>query len=930
MKARSLSVLRLSPSHLTAATAALLLAGCATTASAPPAANTTAQATPPAAAPRPALGASAPTPGATPTGAPVRPPAAGQPPPFAEVTRGATRADGYLPLWTRDDKTWIEIPAERLDQPMFFGSSIAGGLGERGFFPGLMGREHMVVLRRVGNSVQLVARNLLARAPAGTPLAQAVAESYSDSLLGVATLAASPHPQHKALLVDATLLFGGDLVGMQTALESSTRMPYGLDRANSSIERARAQPGGLFLTVRQHYAVPKLPASPVFAPGAPPPNPAALPNPPSSLPDGRSLFLSLTFNLVPMPAQPMATRRADPRVGYFTQSFLNFGDDTQEGRRTHFIERWRLEKKDPGAALSEPKEPIRIVLDRNIPDQWRAPLREAALEWNKAFEVAGFRHAITVEQQAHDADWSTLEGTRILAVRWFAQNGPGSTAVGPSQSDPRTGELLRGAAIIDENRVRVFRARAAEVVPRWADTVTHAHADGVPTAFAPHLLQCSYADEAFDQAQFAMELLTERGLLDPNSPEADRYIEDALKNVTMHEIGHALGLRHNFRASTAVTASQLRDPAFTASNPISSSIMDYNGQNLPLKGEPAVAYNMSTLGAYDHWAIEFGYREYASAEEEKRGLQALAARAEREPALAYATDEDLANNDPLVNHRDMGDDPLAFAQRQITLARELYQLTTSRQLAADEDLSLYRRAVNRMLGTLGVSLPLATKHVGGTYTERAMAGANKPLLVPVPAAKQRAALDLVVKELFVSASFKFDPQVMSRLGVDQYERSGPNRGAGVDFSLPSAVLGLQRGALDQLMSDSLASRLADAESKVADPRQLLSYADVQDKLSSAVWSELSPDAAGKGDIDSLRRNLQREHLRRLAGGLLRPASAAAADVRSVNRQVALQLQAKLSAAVAAKRGSSLVRAHLEDSLATLNEALKAPLMKQGV
>ncbi|MDO9091445.1 MAG: zinc-dependent metalloprotease [Rubrivivax sp.] len=927
-----MSVLRLSPSHLTAATAALLLAGCATTASAPPAATTTAQATPPAAAPRPALGASAPTPGATPTGAPVRPPVAGQPPPFAEVTRGATRTDGYLPLWTRDDKTWIEIPAERLDQPMFFGASIAGGLGERGFFPGLMGREHMVVLRRVGNSVQLVARNLLARAPAGTPLAQAVAESYSDSLLGVATLAASPHLQNKALLVDAAMLFGGDLVGMQTALESATRMPYGLDRANSSIERARAQPAGLFLTVRQHYAVPRLPASPVFAPGAPPPNPAALPNPPSSLPDGRSLFLSLTFNLVPMPAQPMATRKADPRVGYFTQSFLNFGDDTQEGRRTHFIERWRLEKKDPGAALSEPKEPIRVVLDRNIPERWRAPLREAALEWNKAFEGAGFRNALTVEQQAADADWTTLEGTRILSVRWFAQNGPGSTAVGPSQSDPRTGELLRGAAIIDENRVRVFRARAAEVVPRWADTVNHAHAhaDGVPTAFAPRLLQCSFADEAFDQAQFAMELLTERGLLDPNSPEADRYIEDALKNVAMHEIGHALGLRHNFRASTAVTASQLRDPAFTASNPISSSIMDYNGQNLPLKGEPVVAYNMNTLGAYDRWAIEFGYREYASADEERRGLQALAARAEREPALAYATDEDLANNDPLVNHRDMGDDPLAFAQRQITLARELYQLTTTRQLDANEDLSLYRRAVNRVLGTLGVSLPLATKHVGGTYTERAMAGAKKPLLVPVPAAKQRAALDLVVKELFTSASFSFEPQVMSRLGVDQYERFGPNRSAGVDFSLPTAVLSLQRGALDQLMSDSLASRLADAESKVADPLQLLSYADVQDKLSSAVWSELSAGGPGKGEIDSLRRNLQREHLRRLASGLLRPASAAAADVRSVNRQVALQLQAKLGAAVAAKRGSSMVRAHLEDSLATLNEALKAPLLKQGV
>ncbi len=902
----------------------LAVAGCATTVT-PPLALAQAQTTAPPAAP--AAAASAPAVSGAPTGVVVRPPVVpGAPPPFAEVTRDAKRADGHLPVWTRDDRTWIEIPAALLEQPMFLGSSISGGLGERGFFAGLMGREQIVALRRVGNTVQLVARNLHARAPAGTPLARAVAESYSDSLLGAAPLAAAPQLQSKALLVDAALLLGGDLTGTQTSLEATFRMPYSLDRANSSIERVRTQATGLHLTMRQHFAVSRLPAPPAFSPGGPPPNPAAMPNPPQSLPDARSLFLGITYTLAPLPAQPMKPRLADPRVGYFTSSFVNFGDDTQEGRRTHFIERWRLEKKDPAAALSEPKEPIRVVLDRNIPEPWRAPLREAALEWNKAFERAGFRNAISVEQQGADADWHTTEGTRLLAVRWFAQDGPGSTAVGPSQSDPRSGEILRGAAIIDENRVRVFRARAAEGVPRWADPVQAS----APTAFAPRLVQCSYGEEAFEDARFGFDLLVERGLLDPGSPEAERYILEALKNVTMHEIGHALGLRHNFRASTAVTPAQLRDRSYTQANGLSASVMEYNAQNLPLAGEPVADYNMTTLGAYDHWAIEYGYREFASAEEEKKGLQQLAARSEREPALAYATDEDLSNNDPLVNQRDLGNDPLAFAQRQIKLARELWDRTTTRALAADEDLSIYRRALSRVLGSLGTSLPLATKYVGGTFTSRAKAGANQPLLVPVPAPQQRQALDLVVAELFGNASFKFDPRVMSRLGIDASDRTGANRSAGVDFSLPTAVLGLQRGALDNLMSDTLAGRLADAESKVADPRQLLSYAEVQDRLSQAVWAELGSASKGTAEIDSLRRNLQREHLRRLAGALLRPGAATAADVRAVHRQAALQLQARLSAAVAARRGSSLVRAHLEDSLAILNEALKAPLIKQGV
>jgi len=171
----------------------------------------------------------------------------------------------------------------------------------------------------------------------------------------------------------------------------------------------------------------------VLAPGAPPPNPAALPNPPSNVPDPRSLFLSYAYTLAPLPAQPMKARRADQRVGYFTESYIDFADDSGGDRRSHLIRRWRLEKKDPEAAVSEPKEAIRVVMDRNIPEKWRAAVKSGILEWNKAFERAGWRNTIAVEQQPEGADWSALEGTRILAVRWFAIDGPGATAVAPAR-----------------------------------------------------------------------------------------------------------------------------------------------------------------------------------------------------------------------------------------------------------------------------------------------------------------------------------------------------------------------------------------------------------------------------------------------------------------------------------------------------------------
>jgi hypothetical protein len=562
-------------------------------------------------------------------------------------------------------------------------------------------------------------------------------------------------------------------------------------------------------------------------------------------------------------------------------------------------------------------------MDKNIPERYRPAVQAGILEWNKAFERAGFKDAIVVRQQPAEADWSTVEGTRHLAVRWFAMTGPGAVAVGPSQSDPRTGEILRGAAIIPENWVRIGRLQLAEQLPAAPATA--------PAAAFLRGDTCTYAQDALEHAAFGYELLEARGAIDPDSAEGERFIADQLKEVVMHEVGHALGLRHNFRGSTGITLAQLRDPSFVRSHGISNSVMDYNALNIPLDGEKPSIYNQITLGEYDYWAIEYAYKELAP-EVEKAELARLADQSARNPNLAFATDEDVQPSlggaiDPLVNMFDLGEDPLAYYKRRFTLARELWTRTQKREMKSDENLAIYRRNLVRGLNQMAFNGPMIAKYVGGVYTSRALAGTTQqPLLVPVSTAKQREALEVLSRELFSSESFRFDPVFMSRLGVDHLDRLRPNLPPQTpDFSLPTAVLNLQRTVLDLLMSDGVAMRLADAETKVKNPRDLLTFADLQARLTDAIWSE----AKTGHDIDSLRRNLQREHVRRLASAIVRPTSPVAADVRAVQRQTSIKLESELKRALANPRLSGITRAHLAESAALLEEALKAPLMKQG-
>lgn len=837
--------------------------------------------------------------------------------PFAEVSRDAKELPGLFRLWQKDEKVWLEIAPDQFDHAYFFSTNLDQGLGESRFLAGSMssslsrrfGGPAIVIFRKVGNSVQMIARNVKYTAQAGTPEARAVADAFSDSLLATATVVSQPHPERKSVLVEANALFFTDLSGAASRLEQTYRQSYAFDARNSSFREVRSTADFVSFNVTAHYALARV--------MMPQPGQQGI-EPPSTIPDIRSLFLGFHYSLAKLPDTPMRPRVADGRIGYFGSDVWDFTTDDRRIPIVHYVNRWRLEKKDPAEALSEPKHPIVYWIDRSVPEKYRAAIRDGVLEWNKAFERIGYKDAIRVEIQPANADFNTSD-IRHASIRWMTTARSGFSAIGPSVVDPRTGEILDADIGIDATSFRALKSYGVETIPVRPSAIAYFD--------APY---CTYATEAVEHEGFAMSLFEARGEMTLDGPEAEAFIQSRLKSTTMHEIGHTLGLTHNFRASTVYTEAQLADREFTIKNGISGSVMEYNAVNIALLGEKQGEHHMSTLGPYDYWAIEYGYGEFAP-EQEAAELSRIASRS-NEPLLAFMADDSLyySGLDPLANTFDLGSDPLLYAERQLKLGRELWQLTESRELRAGENYALLRRNFNRGLFEVQQSALQAVKYIGGLTLLSDHAGSGRTPLEPVAAPKQRAALNLLAETVFAADNFRFQPSFLSKLAISDREiddardlgRSVPT----VDVAVDQQVLSVQRAVLGPLLGPEVAQRLLNNELKVSAPKAALRLADLYSTLHVAIFSELKTGQ----DIPLIRRNLQREYVSRVAGVIVHPASTMPADARALLRADAVALRDEMAAMQKRPRASAETRAHIADSLALLDEALKAPMMRQAL
>ncbi len=850
---------------------------------------------------------------------------------FDEVIKDMEVKKGLFTFYYKADenKVLMEILPDQLDKIFLFAGTLEQATGERGLYAAQVGDDFPFVFRRVGKSVQWVQKNTRFTAAPGTPAARYVARSFADAILGSAKIQSKPHPERKSILLDVAEMFVSDLPGIAPFLNQIYQpSTYRFDKTNSAIGPVKTFPENALVDVWLHYATD---------------NPRSLS---ITLADDRSIPLLFKYELSSLRETGYKPRLGDDRVGQFLTVHQDFTSDRPTSPYTRYIHRWQLEKADPSAKLSPPKQPIVFWLENTVPAEYREWFTEGVLLWNKAFERIGFKDAIVVKQQPDNADWDPAD-THYSTIRWFA--GVDATfAIGPSRANPFTGQIYDADIGFAEGIVRFTRRDAEEFVTPALPTGLETP---VPASrwFRNAQLQCTYADGLAQQAAFGMSVLDARREMTPEVVQ--KVMREFIIEVTAHEVGHTLGLRHNFRASTILKLNELNDVAKTEEIGQTGSVMDYNPLVIAAKGEKQGHFLTPTLGPYDYWAIEYAYKPIEG--DEKAELAKIASRV-ADPMLPYSTDEDVLGTvsplaiDPLVNQFDQSSDPLAYFAKNIGIIHELWNSMEAKLTRPGEGYQVLRRSLGRGMGEYNRALLTTSKYIGGIYHVRDHVGDpnGRPPYTPVPAAKQREALEFLRNNAFSEKAFQLPPGLLNKLAIERQQGLDflsyflVQR---IDYPYHDVVLNLQRNVLNRLYHPVLLNRVLDNELRFAPNEKPFTMADLFKGLDSAIWSELD---SGTARISSLRRNLQREHLKQLIRLTMRPAPPPPGgapvgivlpipptprppeDATTLARANLVNLQAKIKQALTrGKLTDPTTKAHLEETQARITSSLQAQLQK---
>ncbi len=865
--------------------------------------------------------------------------------PFEEVVKDAEKLEGLFTLYRSKDseKVYLEIKPEQLNKNFLCVVTLNSGIGEAPLLRGMPLQDVMFYFQRVQDNLHFVVRNVNFRTEAGDPLQRSLDSSFSDSVLYSLAIK-SIHPTRQTILISLNdlLMSEQDLSQLNAYLPMFLDSSYTKDQSKSYYGETKAFP--LNMEIESVY-------------GFKSDNPSvSIP----SLADSRGFYLRVRYSFSEIPIHNgYRPRLADERVGYFLTAYRDFSETRREPF-VRYINRWHLEKQDPNAPLSPPKEPIVFWIENTVPLEYRDSIREGILMWNQAFEKAGFIDAIAVRQMPDDATWDPAD-VRYNTIRWSSSFQPWFLGLGPSRVNPLTGQILDADIILDANVIRIMKGdyrnllqdpgnetyglsklarlsmcmgmENSPMLPNWApgeEIVRNGSSIGGLFSQLRDRHDLCYGMEAPQNfAVAAMSLSLQHNLL-PSSPEMQEFINQYLRFLTAHEVGHTLGLRHNFHASTMLSPEQLHDRTITREKGLAASVMDYLPVNLAAPGMEQGDYFSQVVGPYDQWAIEYGYQpiDAFSPEGEWRSLEKITQRSV-EPELAYATDEDAFDIlDPAANIFDLSSDMLQYSQWQLENARALWERLDRRYLVSADSYSQVRDQFDSLYFYYLRQVKNVILYVGGQSFNRIRPGDDLRQLPfePIPVEKQRQALQMIQEYVFDENAFQFSPELLNKLAPDRWSHWGTRTLIfPLDYPIGDRIIYLQQIVLGSLLSPPRLMRLRDLELKTTEGESL-SIAELFDTLKQGIWTEVLADKKQLTEISSTRRSLQRQHLDLLAAMVLRKAEVPE-DARTLAWYNLRQLDEALGKTLK-KRQDDLdlaTLAHLQETRARIGQILTAQL-----
>ena len=880
-------------------------------------------------------------------------------PPFENVSEGhdivISTVDGKSGMYTlyrdEDDHLLIEVSPDYEGKPILIAYTVSSGIGESGVQLG----DVYGYWTRIKDQLVLVQPNLEIKSTGDEQSQSGTARVFTDRVvLDVPIVSEGPNggpviDGTNLFLHGASNFFGGQSRGARTDL--------------ATLANAKSFPQNVEISYR--------------------------------LPLSGGQFGTLSYSIRTVEQDTgYKPRVADHRIGYFNTTFKDIGDASNDNPWVRYVTRWHLEKADPSLKMSPPKQPIVFYLEHTIPVRYRRWVRDGVLEWNKAFEQVGIVNAVEVYQQdastgSHmDKD---PEDARYNFILWT--NADMGFAIGPSRVDPETGRILDADIVMDEAFVtgwtkswhrllpevamESFDPQAREWLkthPNWDPRIRLAdplerESIAKQIAMAPAHPALAETTEMIGDDEYdglgnrvsqtngacmyptyqAAELSLARlhpdvlGMLDGEEGEGDAYDGDMLdgvpdwfigpllRDVIMHETGHTLGLRHNFKASTVYDMEEMNNQNFEH-EAICGSVMEYSPLNINVEDGPDQGdFTMMTIGPYDYWAIEYGYTT------DEESLATILSRV-NEPQLAYSTDEDTFDSDPSSRRFDWGRNPLDYADSQIRLVKVLRETLLDRMVKDGQSWGRARSGYEMLLNRHFGSVSTAADWMAGTLNNRARKGdpGDRNPIEEISPAIQRRALTMILENSMRDEAWGLNSDLLHKMTIEKYWDNGGGRSAMTNSAFPihQRIGGMQASALSMMLNPSTLGDLYDGEFRNDNSVDVLTMAEVVQAVTDEVWSELSDMPSNstlrKPAISSLRRNLQSEHLARLIELSLEEDAGTPAS-RAIQSLVRLQLHdifasiksANPNAAGSASSMDAYTRAHLSDAAMKIEKALNA-------